>query len=129
YVNSSAHTTSFFSRDLILQVTESSDLVALSLTCRCLHSLVIPHIYNKFDIVCPEIAEPCDDSGVDALTYGLATLAACGPRGNNYAQWIRKFSLGNGPPDWASEYYITKSGGKMFGTLVNIALGKMPNLE
>jgi hypothetical protein len=110
-------------------------------------------------------------SGVDALTYGLATLVMgeeifgespsqrqyyhdrnssvcqkCGQlnlhehradqpgrvrirRGNNYAQYTRKFSIGNGPPDWVQEYNIAKEGGKMLGTLVALALARMPNLE
>ena len=70
-----------------------------------------------------------DRSGVDALTYGLATLVASGPRGNNYGRWIRKFSLGNGPAEWVGEYNIAKEGGKMLGTLVNLAIMRMQNLE
>jgi hypothetical protein len=50
-------------------------------------------------------------------------------RGNHYAQFTRKFSLGNGPPDWVSEYLVTKEGGKMLGTLVALALARMPSLE
>ncbi len=50
-------------------------------------------------------------------------------RGNHYAQYTRKFSLGNGPPDWVQEYLITKEGGKMLGTLVALAVARMPNLE
>ena len=50
-------------------------------------------------------------------------------RGNNFAQYTRKFSLGNGPPDWVQEYLITKEGGKMLGTLVALAIGRMRNLE
>lgn len=114
-------------------------------------------------------AEP--RTGVDALTYGLATLvmneevfgghkygstsgycqkcicdqcqsvklsaaaaAAVQPakrlrRGNYFSQFTRKFSLGNGPPDWVQEYLITKEGGKMLGTLVALAVARMPNLE
>jgi hypothetical protein len=112
-------------------------------------------------------------TGVDALTYGLATLVMaedvfgeaphqrnpqsnhtctnCGHvdqctcsshfstlnallprrtrRGNYFAQYTRKFSLGNGPPDWVQEYMITKEGGKMLGTLVALAVARMPNLE
>ena len=49
--------------------------------------------------------------------------------GNNYSQYVRKFSLGNGPTDWVREYLITKEGGKMLGTLVAVALARMPNLE
>lgn len=50
-------------------------------------------------------------------------------RGNQYTQYTRKFSLGNGPPDWVQEYLITKEGGKMLGTLVALAVARMPNLE
>lgn len=48
---------------------------------------------------------------------------------NQYAKYTRKFSLGNGPKDWTSEYMVTKESGKMLGTLVAIAVGKMVNLE
>lgn len=109
-------------------------------------------------------------TGVDALTYGLATLVMdqdvfgeaktpmsraqihkcshCGylehcqhsqatprrtrkrtRRGNHFAQFTRKFSLGNGPADWVQEYLITKEGGKMLGTLVALAVARMRNLE
>ena len=50
-------------------------------------------------------------------------------RGNHFAQFTRKFSLGNGPADWVQEYLITKEGGKMLGTLVALAVGRMRNLE
>lgn len=151
---------------VISHTTHTNDLCALALTHSSLHSLVIPYIYSRFDIVWPE-ASPTTDSrvGVDALTYGLATLVmahdvlgestirqprqicqCCSNhhqnpplpppniptqirRGNYFAQYTRKFSLGNGPTDWVSEYSITKEGGKMLGTLVALALGRMRNLE
>lgn len=142
------------------------------MTHSALHNLAIPHIYARFDIVWPDAhntAEP--RTGVDALTFGLATLvmneevfggaqlhnkgaadrycqkctcdqcqsvksadAAVQPskrlrRGNYFSQFTRKFSLGNGPPDWVQEYLITKEGGKMLGTLVALAVARMPNLE
>lgn len=50
-------------------------------------------------------------------------------RGNDFAQFTRKFSLGNGPADWVQEYLIAKEGGKMLGTLVALAIGRMRNLE
>lgn len=50
-------------------------------------------------------------------------------RGNNYAQYTKKFSLGNGPVDWVQEYLITKECGKMLGTLVALAVARMRNLE
>jgi hypothetical protein len=102
--------------------------------------------------------------GVDALTYGLATLVKAqeifgeAPNalqsakqkdkesatsglfqnpyqlkrrrlGNCYAQYTKKFSLGNGPADCVREYLITKEGGKMLGTLVALAVARMPALE
>lgn len=91
-----------------------------------------------------------DLKNVDALTYGLSTLclgskfahrvnrmrhlnSAPGARqfkvDHDYSKYIRKFSLGNGPEDWVSEYHIFKEGGKMLGTLVALAVEKMVNLE
>lgn len=49
--------------------------------------------------------------------------------GNYYAQFTKKFSLGNGPAAWVQEYMITKEGGKMLGTLVALAIARMINLE
>ena len=111
--------------------------------------------------------------GVDALTYGLATLVmredlfehgmfpnspSCGAacqrflckqcgavnlvnqmsdgslkhrrlrRGNYFSQFTKKFSLGNGPPEWVAEYLVTKESGKMLGTLVALSVARMPNL-
>lgn len=111
--------------------------------------------------------------GVDALSYGLATLVMganvfketpkgqsknqrcqhCGCKGsyhhqegvqgssslrtnygkfrigNDYAQWTKKFCVGNGPTDWVQEYAITKETGKLLGTLVALAVSRMVNLE
>ena len=149
-------------KDIVKEVTHTNDLTSLALCHSALHRLTIPHIYSRFDIVWPESnthAEP--RSGVDALTYGLATLcmaeevfgeaphqrisqgnryAPSGKgvatpmmirrrRGNHYAQFTRKFSLGNGPADWVQEYLITKEGGKMLGTLVALAVARMRSLE
>lgn len=50
-------------------------------------------------------------------------------KGNNFARYTRKFSLGNGPADWVQEYLISKESGKMLGTLVALAVARMPNLE
>ena len=50
-------------------------------------------------------------------------------KGNDFARYVRKFSLGNGPPDWVQEYLISKESGKMLGTLVALAIARMPNLE
>jgi hypothetical protein len=49
--------------------------------------------------------------------------------GNYYAQYTKKFSLGNGPAAWVQEYMIAKEGGKMLGTLVALAIARMVNLE
>ncbi len=155
----------------MLQVTHTNDLTSLALSHSALHALAIPQIYSRFDIVWPDGHTTTDNrTGVDALTYGLATLvmakdvfgeapnqkysnphihrcSQCGRldqcphptqtaakwqktrRGNQFAQYTRKFSLGNGPADWVQEYLITKEGGKMLGTLVALAVGRMRNLE
>jgi hypothetical protein len=151
----------------IFQVTHTNDLTALALTHSALHNLAIPHIYSRFDIVWPDAHATTDPrTGVDALTYGLATLCMgdvftdhslwqsfacmnCGTQniaecnhglksgqrsgqrrlGNQYPQFTRKFSLGNGPADWVQEYLITKESGKMLGTLVALAVARMINLE
>lgn len=121
-------------------------------------------MYSRFDIVWPDTLSSSDHpAGVDALSYGLATLvmgedvfcelpagrrptdtatphdrppASQGPhgtrkirRGNHYAQYTRKFSVGNGPLLWVQEYSVTKETGKMLGTLVALAVARMVNLE
>ncbi|KAH0558723.1 hypothetical protein GP486_004632 [Trichoglossum hirsutum] len=166
-------------KDIVKEVTHTNDLASLALTHSSLHALTIPHIYHRFDIVWPDAnAMVAHRTGVDALTYGLATLVMaeeifgespsqriptsnspsqslacekCGhitsPRvhpensldpgqqgrrrrlGNHYSRFTRKFSLGNGPPEWVSDYLVTKDGGKMLGTLVALAIARMPNLE
>ena len=160
-------------KEIVKEITHTNDLTSLALTHSALHGLAIPIIYSRFDIVWPDAHAAADNrTGVDALTYGLATLvmaqdvfgeAACQRRrnepylkcvhcghigqcshmtssapkathtrtrrGNNFAQYTRKFSLGNGPADWVQEYLITKEGGKMLGTLVALAVGRMVNLE
>jgi len=153
-------------KEIVKEVTHTNDLTALALTHSALHNLAIPHIYSRFDIVWPDAHATADPrTGVDALTYGLATLcmgevftdhekqsfmctncgasntAGCnhslglglrnGQRrlGNQYPQFTRKFSLGNGPVDWVQEYLITKESGKMLGTLVALAVARMINLE
>ena len=75
------------------------------------------------------------------LNCGTQNIAECNhefrpaPRngqqrlGNQYPQYTRKFSLGNGPADWVQEYLITKESGKMLGTLVALAVTRMVNLE
>ncbi|TGJ88006.1 hypothetical protein E0Z10_g776 [Xylaria hypoxylon] len=138
--------------DLPVDVTCTNDLIALALTHSALYELAVPSIYSRFDIVWPDTSTPVLSSkSVDALSYGLATL--CLPNrfvetarrshgaglgqskvshrlaNNKYAKYIRKFSIGDGPSEWTSEYLITKESGKMLGTLVAIAVSKMVNLE
>ena len=50
-------------------------------------------------------------------------------RGNYFSQFVKKFSLGNGPFDLVNEYLVTKEGGKMLGTLVALSILGMPNLQ
>lgn len=142
-------------QSIIREVPHTNDLTALALTHSALHDLVVPLIYSRFDIVWPEANANTETRiGVDALTYGLATLVMASDvfgeapyqqaatwqshsnktphnirRGNHFAQFTKKFSLGNGPADWVQEYLITKEGGKMLGTLVALAVGRMRNLE
>ncbi|MBE3048229.1 hypothetical protein IMZ48_38140 [Candidatus Bathyarchaeota archaeon] len=134
----------------VLQVPHTNDLASLALVNSTLHSLAVPHIYSRFDVIWPDSqSPPSDTKNVDALTYGLSTLCLGSKfvhrvnkmRNNNtpgarqykvdhdYTKYIRKFSLGNGPEDWVSEYNIFKEGGKMLGTLVALAVEKMVNLE
>ncbi|KAI5778598.1 hypothetical protein EDC01DRAFT_622573 [Geopyxis carbonaria] len=116
-------------KDIVKEVTHTNDLTNLCLTCRCLHHLAVPQIYSRFDIVWPDTASTGERIGVDALTHGLATLTNVTKRGNDHARWVKKFSLGNGPADWVNEYNINKEGGKMLGTLVNLAITRMECLE
>ncbi|KAL4940824.1 hypothetical protein BDV06DRAFT_195791 [Aspergillus oleicola] len=151
-------------QDIIKEVTHTNDLTSLALTCSALHSLAVPQMYSRFDIVWPDAFPQSDHpAGVDALSYGLATLvmgedifretpvtntrrpcSECGccsrqphsqqvggkiRRGNYFAQYTRKFSVGNGPPDWVQEYSVNKETGKMLGTLVALAVARMVNLE
>ncbi|KAL2819683.1 hypothetical protein BJX63DRAFT_428468 [Aspergillus granulosus] len=154
-------------QEIIKEVIHTNDLTSLALTCSTLHSLAIPQMYSRFDIVWPDAFPQTEHpAGVDALSYGLATLVMgedifrevpsasipppcshCGcnsripylqhagnserrvRRGNYFAQYTRKFSVGNGPSDWVQEYSVTKETGKMLGTLVALAVARMVNLE
>lgn len=59
----------------IVQLPHTNDLTSLSLCHSALHRLTIPCIYSRFDIVWPDESTHMEPrSGVDALTYGLATL-------------------------------------------------------
>lgn len=117
-------------------------------------------MYARFDIVWPDGEHESDlRVGVDALAFGLGTLAMSGSifgprthrilnrghggamvsngsgrnlarrRVDNYAQFTRKFSLGDGPSNFVSSYYISTESGKMLGTLVALAVARMRNLE
>lgn len=149
-------------KDIVKEVTHTNDMTSLALCHSALHRLTIPHIYSRFDIVWPDTTTHTEQrSGVDALTFGLATLVMAEEifgeapgqrpdgqnrfnagmkgkasdtairrrRGNHYAQFTKKFSLGNGPTDWVQEYLISKEGGKMLGTLVALAVARMRSLE
>ncbi|KAI3343092.1 hypothetical protein F4824DRAFT_444474 [Ustulina deusta] len=138
-------------RLIVNEVTYTNDLIALALTHSALYELAVPNIYSRFDIVWPDASSSAQSSkSVDALSYGLATLCfpsrfaetarrsrgaslgqskASHPNNSKYAKYIRKFSIGDGPSEWTSEYLITKESGKMLGTLVAIAVSKMINLE
>jgi len=59
----------------------------------------------------------------------LSDMAIRKRRGNYYAQYIRKFSLGNGPKELVDDYLTYKEQGKMLGTLVALALARMKRLE
>ncbi|KAK6003685.1 hypothetical protein QM012_009456 [Aureobasidium pullulans] len=132
---------------ILRELNHTNDLTSLALCHSTLHALTIPFIYSRFDIVWPDNATgPEPRAGVDALTYGLSTLVMAEEvfanrrgqsmeqrvkrrRGNHFASFTKKFSLGNGPSGWVQDYLITKEGGKMLGTLVALAVARMRSLE
>ncbi|KAI1261030.1 hypothetical protein F5Y18DRAFT_213562 [Xylariaceae sp. FL1019] len=140
-------------RLIVAELTISNDLIALALTNSALYELTLPRLYARFDIVWPDVSTVSGNPhniGVDALSYGLATMcfpsrfadkAAMSRRQyganapslyrlkRNLAQHIRKFAMGDGPAEWIDEYIVGKEMGKMLGTLVAIAIEKMPHLE
>ncbi|KAF2663477.1 hypothetical protein BT63DRAFT_448843 [Microthyrium microscopicum] len=62
-------------REIIGHLPHANDLTSLALSHSVLHSLAIPCIYSRFDIVWPDQGMQSESrAGVDALTYGLATL-------------------------------------------------------
>lgn len=62
-------------KEIIHQLPHTNDLTSLSLCHSALHRLTIPCIYSRFDIVWPDESTHMEPrAGVDALTYGLATL-------------------------------------------------------
>jgi len=115
----------------------------------------VPYIYRRFDIVWPK--DTSEPSKIDALTYGLATLTKASEifgetpgaltqaegnnattivkrargrfrRGNNYAHFVRKFSIGYGPHGFVMEY-MKQETYKMLGTLVSLAVPRMRVLD
>ncbi|KAL8780058.1 MAG: hypothetical protein Q9213_006648 [Squamulea squamosa] len=122
-------------KEIVKEVTHSNDLASLALTCSALNNLATPWIYSRFDIVWPDVNNPADvRQGVDALTYVCRKALAPGGADTDdilftSPQYTRKFSLGNGRAKWMKEYRIDKESGKMLGTLVALALARMPNLE
>ena len=66
---------------------------------------------------------------MDGLPQDVQGYRSGRRKGNNFARYVKKFSLGNGPADWVQEYLISKESGKMLGTLVALAIARMPNLE
>ncbi|KAF2033379.1 F-box domain-containing protein [Setomelanomma holmii] len=77
-------------KEIIHQLPHTNDLTSLSLCHSALHQLTIPCIYSRFDIVWPDESTHTEPrSGVDALTYGLATLVMgddCFPHQNRLRQ-------------------------------------------
>ncbi|RMZ70273.1 f-box domain-containing [Pyrenophora seminiperda CCB06] len=62
-------------KEIIHQLPHTNDLTSLCLCHSALHRLTIPCIYSRFDIVWPDESTHNEPrAGVDALTYGLATL-------------------------------------------------------
>lgn len=112
-----------------------------------MHDITVPYIYSAFDIVWPEEGtyfRPDNGSRVDALTYGLSSLAM-GSRfasvmhrlqrlpppikqGSN-ARFIKSFRISNGLPKWVDYYSVHSEAGMMLNTLVAMSLPKMSNLE
>ena len=70
-----------------------------------------------------------DGSLDEATGTSLSDRRISWRRGNWYARYTRKFSVGNGPSDLVAEYLVSKERGKMLGTLVALAVARMPNLE
>jgi hypothetical protein len=116
-----------------------------------LFELAVSKLYTWFDIYWTPISPGNDSKAVDALSYGLATLAhpnkfaqsvrlARGVRpgqlglsrqlaDHDYAKYVRTFYISYGPPEVTKEYSIVEESGKLLGTLVSLAVSKMVNLE
>ncbi|KAH6898776.1 F-box domain-containing protein [Thelonectria olida] len=126
---------------------DKADLLPLLLVSSTLHDITLPYIYSSFDIIWPEQGtyfRPGNDADVDALTYGLTSLAL-GSRfarvmhrlhhlpppikqGTN-ARLIKSFRISNGLTKWVDYYSVDGEAGMMLNTLVALALPKMTNLE
>ena len=48
---------------------------------------------------------------------------------HHLAQYVRRFSVANGPQECIEAYYVSGECGKMLGTLTALALARMPRLE
>ena len=78
---------------------------------------------------CSECAH-CGKANVKRTGNGMPKkLLRQNRRGNWFAKFTRKFSIGNGPPELVQEYLISEESGKMLGTLVALAVARMLNLE
>lgn len=71
----------------------------------------------------------CTDHAPQPAQVPTSSTGTRSRRGNNYAQYTRTFSIGNGPLSWVQEYSVNKEVGKMLGTLVALAVARMVNLE
>ena len=136
---------------MYIQITEGSDLITLAMVHSALFELAVSKLYTWFDIYWTPISPGNDSKAVDALSYGLATLAhpnkfaqsvrlSRGVRpgqlglarqlaDHDYAKYVRTFYISYGPREVTSEYSIDGESGKLLGTLVSLAVSKMVNLE
>lgn len=96
-----------------------------------LATLCMGDIYANQDQSHSFACKKCGSPNTVECTHETQLDVRNAPRrlGNQYPQFTRKFSLGNGPADWVQEYLITKESGKMLGTLVALAVARMINLE
>lgn len=93
---------------------------------------VFANAQNHTGLIDPRYCESCLCDHCQFIKSEAARAAPSNRsfrRGNYFSRFTRKFSLGNGPPDWVQEYLITKEAGKMLGTLVALSVARMPNLE
>jgi hypothetical protein len=102
------------------------DALTYGLSTLCMGD-VVPHHTSSQNYNCSH----CGGQNAVNFEPSLTAISRNGQTrlGNQYPQFTRKFSLGNGPSDWVQEYLITKESGKMLGTLVALAVARMINLE